>query len=853
MCIEEILEKYYKNELNTRKVLEFLELKTKIKKRFPLIDYDLYKELLEYILKKCLDNYDFKEDFIKYIFKEIDIVLLEANRQEELKVANNYLLNVFIYDTKEVKIIIKEINDFITFLMCNNIVVNSAFLESLFIENKNIFNSIKDIFQKNNITLDYINKISSDDNVLNFYEIIFDLLNLNSDYDYEESSLKTKNILKHDLSTKEEIEELFKRYQDGDLDARQEILSKNYRLVGDIANKFYYKLHSFTYDDLFQEGIRGLIKAAEKFDSNKGYRFTTYATFWIAEYIRRSIINYDKMIRISEKSSNMGKEISETKRILETELGREATIEEIAKELNTDSNTILNYMNISYGVESLNQPVINEDYDELEKIIPSDYDLENEIIITDRDRIVYETIKTLTEREQQVILMRAGIGYNRSYTLEEISKIFDLSHERIRQLEFEIGVKLNRKGLLNYDTNGYKLSINTKKLKLNDYFLGISTVKLIRVINTIPEEYRKIINHYYNGNLQLIELYKINDIFYEEVIPFIFNILYEQTPTGKINPLINHFSGIDLKTLQSYINEYKLSLIYKRYGENLNELKPLSKREYKKLYTKEIPYLYNYYMIKKKSSIAFNVPLKAKYNYLSLNELNDCINELKEKDRNIVYKIYGEQLDLFNYEYYNKKVIDALDSKISKYLDCKKRNNYRQKSNGKVIIVSKAKSFREKYPQYDVTILKDIINNMPKYKNIIYLRYGEFLNEQNEINVYDRKLLLEGLKSFEENLGKFKNNELLLKRSSLLEIYYMFTKDELKGYIEILDLESQKIIYDVYSLNLNKTNYCLYEDLEKFNKAMIKLNSILMPIINKLNEQEKQQAMTLKRIKPITY
>jgi len=853
MCIEKMLERYLNKEINADYILEYLKLKDKIKNRFPLIEYDLYKELLEYILKKCIDNYDYKEDFIKYYFKEIGIVLVDANKHEELKLANNYLSNVFKTNITEVRIIIKEINDFITFLMCNNVFINYEFIENLFAENKNILKVIEEVFQKNNITYNYINKIITNNNILEFYKIFFDLLNIKR-YEYEEISLKTKDILKHEIATKEELEALFKRYQNGDLEARQEILAKNYRLVGDIANRFYYELHSFTYDDLFQEGIRGLIKAAEKYDVNKGYRFSTYATFWIAETIRRAILYKDKMIKLSQKTTDRIKEIKDTKRNLETTLGREATINEIAEELKTSSDIILKYMGIVTEVESLNQPVINEEYDDLEDMLPADYDLESEIIKTERDKIVYEIIKTLSEREQQIILMRAGIGYSRCYTLEEISKIFDLSHERIRQLEFEIGVKLNRKGLLNYDTNGYKLSVNTKKLKLNDYFLGISTVKLIRVINTIPEEYRKIINRYYNGNLKLIELYKINDVFYEEVIPFIFNILYEQTPTGKVNPFINHFSGIDLKTLQSYINEYKLTLIYKRYGENLNELKPLSKSEYKKLYTKEIPYLYNYYMTKKKYSIAFNVPLKAKYNYLELNELYFCINELREKDRIIIYKIYGDRLDSFNYEFYNKKVVDLLETKISKYLERKKREKYRQKTNGKVIVINKAKSFREKYAQYDVTILKDIINNMPKYKNILYLRYGDFLNEQNEINAYDRKLLLEGLEVFEGNLEKFKNNELLLpKRSNLLEIYYMFTKDELKGYIEILDLESQKIIYNIYGINLNETNYCFYMDLDKFNNAMIKLNSVLMPIINKLNEQEKQQAMTLKRIKPVTY
>jgi len=166
MCIEKMLERYLNKEINADYILEYLKLKDKIKNRFPLIEYDLYKELLEYILKKCIDNYDYKEDFIKYYFKEIGIVLVDANKHEELKLANNYLSNVFKTNITEVRIIIKEINDFITFLMCNNVFINYEFIENLFAENKNILKVIEEVFQKNNITYNYINKIITNNNIL---------------------------------------------------------------------------------------------------------------------------------------------------------------------------------------------------------------------------------------------------------------------------------------------------------------------------------------------------------------------------------------------------------------------------------------------------------------------------------------------------------------------------------------------------------------------------------------------------------------------------------------------------------------------------------------------------------------
>ena len=244
-----------------------------------------------------------------------------------------------------------------------------------------------------------------------------------------------KEIGKIKLLTYEEENELATRMVNGDAEAKKQLIESNLRLVVSIAKKYIGRGMHFL--DLIQEGNLGLIKAVEKFDQTKGYKFSTYATWWIRQAITRAIADQARTIRIPVHMVETINKLIRTSRHLLQTLGREPTPEEIAAELEMPVEKVREVLKVAQEPISLETPVGEEDESNLGTFIPDEDALspaEQAADVLLREHIE-EVMKTLTPREAKVLKLRFGLQDGRMRTLEEVGREFDVTRERIRQIE----------------------------------------------------------------------------------------------------------------------------------------------------------------------------------------------------------------------------------------------------------------------------------------------------------------------------------------------------------------------------------------------------------------------------------
>lgn len=244
-----------------------------------------------------------------------------------------------------------------------------------------------------------------------------------------------KEIGKVPLLTREEEVELAKRIEVGDGSAKKYLAEANLRLVVSIAKKHIGRGMSFL--DLIQEGNLGLIKAVEKFDYTKGYKFSTYATWWIRQSITRAIADQGRTIRVPVHMIENINKLVRTQRQLVQDLGREPTPEEIAETMNIEVDKVMDMMRIAQKPISLETPIGEEEDSQLGDFIEDEHvdtpvELTTQIFLKEQ---LLEVLETLTPREQQVLRLRFGLDDGRTRTLEEVGKVFDVTRERIRQIE----------------------------------------------------------------------------------------------------------------------------------------------------------------------------------------------------------------------------------------------------------------------------------------------------------------------------------------------------------------------------------------------------------------------------------
>ena len=263
-----------------------------------------------------------------------------------------------------------------------------------------------------------------------------------------------KEIGRIPLLTAEEEVDLAQRIEQGEEAARRKLTESNLRLVVSIAKKYVGRGMSFL--DLIQEGNIGLARAVEKYDWRKGYKFSTYATWWIRQAITRAIADQARTIRVPVHMVETINKLIRTSRQIMQELGREPTHEEIGEKMEMTPARVREVLKIAQDTTSLEAPVGDEDDSMLGDFIadkrqPSPYDIASKELLKDN---IEEVLKTLSEREAKVLMMRFGLDGDFAKTLEEVGREFGVTRERIRQIE----AKALR-----------KLKHPTRRMKLKDY------------------------------------------------------------------------------------------------------------------------------------------------------------------------------------------------------------------------------------------------------------------------------------------------------------------------------------------------------------------------------------------------
>jgi RNA polymerase primary sigma factor len=260
-------------------------------------------------------------------------------------------------------------------------------------------------------------------------------LDLRPDMTTDSLQLFLKDIGKVRLLTAQEEVDLAKRIERGDLDAKQKMVESNLRLVVSIAKN--YRNQGLPFLDLIQEGTLGLVRAAEKFDYRKGFKFSTYATWWIRQAIARALADKARTIRIPVHVVEKLNKIGRAERKLVTELGREPTPEEIADVTGIEPDEVDSIKRSAQAPVSLEKPVGDEEESEFGQFIAderaeSPYERAAEILTKEALR---EALENLSYRERRVLELRYGLGGEHPRTLDEVGRTFNVTRERIRQIE----------------------------------------------------------------------------------------------------------------------------------------------------------------------------------------------------------------------------------------------------------------------------------------------------------------------------------------------------------------------------------------------------------------------------------
>jgi RNA polymerase primary sigma factor len=241
-------------------------------------------------------------------------------------------------------------------------------------------------------------------------------------------------VRRYPLLTKEEEIELAQAIERGDLKAKERLINSNLRLV--VSNARRYMRQDLNLLDLIQEGILGLIRATEKFDWRKGYKFSTYATFWIRQAIQRALENKERTIRIPNQVAQRERKVMRIERELAAKLGRDPTTEEIATEAELEPAQVDEVRELSRVVTSLDRPVGEEEGGSLGEFIPDERSgPAEELAMSLENNVLHEAVNRLPEREREVIKLRYGINGDEPTPLRETGRRLDLKLGEVKELE----------------------------------------------------------------------------------------------------------------------------------------------------------------------------------------------------------------------------------------------------------------------------------------------------------------------------------------------------------------------------------------------------------------------------------
>jgi RNA polymerase primary sigma factor len=243
-----------------------------------------------------------------------------------------------------------------------------------------------------------------------------------------------REVRRYPLLTKEEEIELAQRIERGDLEAKDRLINSNLRLV--VANAKRYQNLGLSLLDLIQEGILGLIRAAEKFDWRKGFKFSTYATFWIRQALQRALDAHARTIRIPVSVAQLERKVAAAQRRFEAEMGRPPTDDELAATAEVDVAEIERLRQAARAVTSLDKPVGEDQEATLGALLPSNGEpVEEEVAVSLREGAVRRALEQLPDRERRLVELRYGFGDRDPTSAEKVATELQISPSRVRQLE----------------------------------------------------------------------------------------------------------------------------------------------------------------------------------------------------------------------------------------------------------------------------------------------------------------------------------------------------------------------------------------------------------------------------------
>lgn len=424
---------------------------------------------------------------------------------------------------------------------------------------------------------------------------------------YEDQDLKEyiSELKKFDVLPSDEIFDLIKKAQDGDKEAQDKIVKHNIRLVLSIAKK--YVGLGIPFEDLIQEGTIGLYSAIEKFDFEKGTKFSTYATWWIKNNIFKTLYNDTRNIRLPIHLRNIVLKYKKAFTELYNQLEREPTVEEVAERLHISQRTALTIYKYQVDTISINQPVASDSGDETElsEFIEADEDVEKEVMqntLKEDLLTVFDKAK-LTEREKYIIIHRFGLFNTKKQTLVEIGKDIGLTRERVRQLEKNSLEKLKNNKL----GKGLKYYLGDKVTDEEDYLSLESSEEKLNCLklNLTPE----IFNHFLECNLYPLEM---------EMLALSLGLLGEAPKdTEEIATIVNKPYGFVKKTLKTALSKVRTQ----------EEKKKKKQKEEKEDKVEE----------DNKNETDPTIPI---YERLGITEkqFEKVLNKLSVKERNVLYK-----------------------------------------------------------------------------------------------------------------------------------------------------------------------------------------------------------------------
>ncbi len=508
---------------------------------------------------------------------------------------HNLDIDWFINPIINSKNFLKSLKDGIGKLKKYNISINIEYLENILQKYPEFDYCIAKLFEgKENVNSDDLNKMSSNKNVvdiLTMYAIIKglyveDLVNKISDIDLKDIDMSNsitvylREIRQYPLLSVAEEQELAKRVAEGDEEAKKMFIESNLRLVVSISKRYINQGLPFL--DLIQEGNIGLMKAVEKFDYNKGYKFSTFATWWIRQAITRAIADKGRTIRLPVYLFEIINKLIVVKKQLTIELGRGPSLEELAIEMEMPVYKIKELIRNSQNITSLETPIGDENDSFLGDFIPDETNLSPEeytekIMIKE---IINTLLMDLNPREQNILKLRFGLIDGKYHTLEEVGQTYGVTRERIRQIEAKALKKLRH-------------SIRTKKVE--DFYEYDPFNKSLERdlpnnenIQLIQEKYRELILERINlvtksqqecialkYGFDLLRLYDVNDNVSKIADKAIANILSFIKSERYLSDILNNVLAINSKErkylVDVILNSKYRQIFQKIFDQDLNE------------------------------------------------------------------------------------------------------------------------------------------------------------------------------------------------------------------------------------------------------------------------------------------